>query len=335
MSQIITLAHGSGGRLTHDLIRDVFLKHLSNDVLLRGDDSARIDIPGDRIAFTTDSFVITPIVFKGGDIGKIAVCGTVNDITAAGAKPLYLSCGFIIEEGLPLKELEAVAESMGRTARECGVKIVAGDTKVVQKKAADKIFINTSGIGLIYKDINVSGSYAKPGDRVIITGTVGEHGCAVLLEREKLDICSEVGSDCAPLNGLMEKVFNTTTDIHVLRDPTRGGLATTLNEIAGQSKVGIRLYEDMIPVGEQVRGICELLGLDPLYMANEGKLLIIAPENSALKVLETLKKEEYGKNSCLIGEVTDGPAGRVTMKTIAGGSRIVDMLVGDQLPRIC
>lgn len=335
MSGIVTLAHGSGGKLTHDLIKEIFIKHFSNDILSSGDDSARIDFKGGRMAFTTDSYVITPIFFKGGDIGKIAVCGTVNDLTAAGAKPLYLSCGFIIEEGLPFEELEAVAASMGKTAKECGVRIVTGDTKVVQKNAVDRIFINTSGIGAIHDGIDVSGSYARPGDAVIITGTIGDHGCSILLERETLDIVSDLESDCSPLNGLMEKVFAVKKNIHVLRDPTRGGLGTTLNEIARQSDVGIRLYENKIPLKEQVRGICEMLGLDPLYMANEGKMIIILPRDSAEKVLDVLKKEKAGQDSSIIGEVIEEHRGRVAMKTITGGGRIVDMPVGDQLPRIC
>jgi hydrogenase expression/formation protein HypE len=335
MSGIITLAHGSGGKLTHDLIKDIFVKHFSNDILLSGDDSARIDLNGGRLAFTTDSFVITPIFFKGGNIGKLAVCGTVNDLAAAGAKPLYLSCGFIIEEGFSIKELEEVVALMGQTAKECGVKIVTGDTKVVQKNAVDKIFINTSGIGVVHEGLNVSGSNAMPGDKIIITGTIGDHGCSVLLEREALDIVSDLESDCSPLNLILEKVFEIEKDIHVLRDPTRGGLGTTLNEIARQSNVGIKLHEDRIPLREQVRGVCEMLGLDPLYMANEGKMIIILPGKSAEKVLGVLRADLLGKNSCVIGEVTEEHRGRVTMKTITGGSRIVDIPVGDQLPRIC
>jgi hydrogenase expression/formation protein HypE len=335
MSDIITLAHGSGGKLTHNLIRDIFVKHLSNDILLQGDDSAKLELNSGKLAFSTDSFVITPIFFKGGDIGKLAVCGTVNDLAASGAKPLYLSCGFIIEEGLPVEELERIVESMGRTARDCGVKIVTGDTKVVQKGAVDKIFINTSGIGEIYENVNASGTNAKPGDKVIITGTIGDHGCSILLEREMLNITAEIRSDCAPLNKLVEAVADITEDIHVLRDPTRGGVATTLNEIAVQSKVGIRLFEDQIPVRDEVAGVCEMLGMDPLYMANEGKMLIIIPDNSVDKVMEVLKSSEFGKNSRIIGEVVETPAGKVFMKTITGGNRIVDMLVGDQLPRIC
>lgn len=335
MSDIITLAHGSGGKLTHNLIRDIFLRHLSNDVLLQGDDAARLTMPPGRVAFTTDSFVVSPVFFRGGDIGKLAVCGTVNDLAAAGAKPLYLSCGFILEEGLPFSELERIAVSMGWAAQECGVKIVTGDTKVVQRGAADKVFINTSGIGVIPDGVEVSGSRARPGDKVIVTGTVGDHGCSILLQREKLDIASGIESDCAPLNKLVESVLGVTRDIRVLRDPTRGGLATTLNEIAQQSNVGIRLYETEIPVKDEVRGVCELLGMDPLYMANEGKMIVIVPETAAKAVVEVLRKDKYGVDARVIGEVTDAPAKRVVMKTITGGSRVVDMLVGDQLPRIC
>lgn len=335
MSDIITLAHGSGGKLMHHLIREIFGEHFCNDILNQGDDAARIHCNGEKMAFTTDSFVISPIFFKGGDIGKLAVCGTVNDLAACGAKPLYLSCGFILEEGLPIAELDQVVTSMGETARECGVKIVTGDTKVVQKGAADKIFINTSGIGVIPDNVHISGANAKPGDKVIITGTIGEHGCSILLEREKLNISSTIKSDCAPLNKLVESIIDVTKDVHVMRDPTRGGVATTLNEIAVQSSVGIRLYEDRIPVRDEVKGVCELLGMDPLYMANEGKLLIITPEQSANAVLSVLKKDKYGQDACVIGEIIETPAKRVMMKTLTGGSRVVDMLVGDQLPRIC
>lgn len=334
MSDIIMLAHGSGGKTSNELIKSVFLKHLSNDYLLSGDDAAVVEVSG-RVAYTTDSFVITPIFFKGGDIGKLSVCGTVNDLTALGAKPLYLSCGFIIEEGFLIKDLEVIVASMAKTARESGVKIVTGDTKVVQKNAVDKIFINTSGIGIIPNELNISGARAKAGDKVIVTGTIGDHGCSILLEREKLDIMSDIKSDCKPLNKMIEKVLAKTQNIHVMRDPTRGGVAATLNEIAVQSNVGIKLFEDSIPVKDQVKGVCELLGMDPLYMANEGKMLIIAPESSSKAILEELKKDEAGADACIIGEVTSESAGRLYMKTITGGSRIVDMPVGDQLPRIC
>lgn len=335
MSEIITLAHGSGGKLTHDLISSVFKKHLSNNILGQGDDSAILELPAGRTAFTTDSFVITPIFFRGGDIGKLAVCGTVNDLAASGARPLYLSCGFIIEEGLTLSELERVVESMADTARKCGVKIVTGDTKVVQRGAVDKLFINTSGIGAIHEGVYVSGSYAKPGDKIIVTGAIGDHGCAVLLDRESLHMSTEIVSDCAPLNKVVEDVLSITRDIHVLRDPTRGGVATTLNEIAAQSGVGIMLNESSIPVREEVRGVCELLGMDPLYMANEGKMLIIAPGNYSEDILNVLREHEESAGACVIGEVVEKPEKRVFIKTVTGGSRVVDMLVGDQLPRIC
>lgn len=335
MSDIITLAHGSGGKLTHRLISDIFQKKLSNEILLEADDSAKFELPSGKVAFTTDSFVITPIFFNGGDIGKLAVCGTVNDLVAAGAKPLYLSLGVIIEEGFSIAELERIIESIANTARESGVKIVTGDTKVVQRGACDKVFINTSGIGVIQGGRNISGSNAKPGDKVIITGNIGEHGCSILLEREKLDFNANIKSDCAPLNLMVQKLFEIDTDIHVLRDPTRGGVATTLNEIAAQSNVGIKLNESALPISTEVRGICELLGMDPLYMANEGKMIIICPEASAESIMEVLNNDSYGKNASVIGEVVENPAKRVTIKTVTGGSRIVDMLVGDQLPRIC
>lgn len=335
MTDIITLSHGSGGRLTQSLINSIFLKHFSNDILLSGDDSAQLDLPAGRIAFTTDSFVVSPVFFKGGDIGKLAVCGTVNDLIAGGSVPLYISCGFILEEGLEVSELERIAASMGQTARECGVKIVTGDTKVVQKGAADKIFINTSGIGVIREGIRVSGSFARPGDQVIVTGTIGEHGCAILLERERLSIASDIQSDCAPLHGMIGKVFDRVKDLHVLRDPTRGGLATTLNEIAVQSDVGIVLDGNSIPVREEVRGVCELLGLDPMYMANEGKMIVIVPRAFTQEVMELLTEDALGKGAKVIGEVVETPKKRVLMKTITGGHRVLDMLSGDLLPRIC
>jgi len=292
-------------------------------------------VPQSQLAFTTDSFVVSPLFFKGGNIGKLAVCGTVNDLAAAGAEPLYISAGFIIEEGFRLEELEAIVSSMAETARAANVRIVTGDTKVVQRGAADGIFINTSGIGVIPDGINISGSNARPGDKVIVTGTLGDHGCAILLEREKLNISSPVQSDCAPLNGLINEILKICKNIHVLRDPTRGGLATTLNEIAAQSCVGITLYENSIPVKDEVRGVCELLGMDPLYMANEGKMIVILPAESADAVLEKIKSHPFGTNARIIGDVTDKQPGRVIIKTITGGSRILDMLSGDQLPRIC
>lgn len=335
MQDKIMLAHGSGGRMTHRLINDIFKKHFNNDILGRGDDSAVLPQPSGRLAFTTDSFVVSPVFFKGGNIGKLAVCGTLNDLASNGATPLYLSAGFIIEEGFSLSELDVIAASMAQTASDASVRIVTGDTKVVQKGAADKIFINTSGIGVIPDDANISGSNAKPGDKVIITGTIGDHGCSILLEREKLDIVSEIKSDCAALNTLVRDILGVSQEIHVLRDPTRGGLGTTLNEIALQSNVGIMIHENHIPVRNEVQGVCELLGMDPLYMANEGKMIIILAESHAESVLKHIKNHPLGSQAQIIGEVTDKPEGRVVMKTLAGGSRIVDMPSGDQLPRIC
>lgn len=335
MNEQITLAHGSGGSMMHELIRAIFKKHLSNSILDKGDDAAELVMNGSRLAFTTDSFVVSPIFFRGGNIGKLAVCGTVNDLCTSGAKPLYLSCGFILEEGFPLQQLEEIVVSMAETAAECGVKIVTGDTKVVPKGAADKIFINTSGIGEIPQHINISGSNAGPGDSVIITGPVGDHGCTILLERENLGIETSMKSDCAPLSGMVEGLLEAVPEVHVLRDPTRGGLATTLNEIAQQSKTGICLYEDKIPVRDELRGVCELLGMDPLYMACEGRLIVIVPKSSEQAALNALKNSKYGAGACMIGEVAAENAGRAYMKTLAGGSRILDMLVGDQLPRIC
>lgn len=335
MQDFITLAHGSGGRVMHDLIEKVFKKHLSNDILNSGDDAAKLDMPAGRLAFTTDSYVVSPVFFRGGNIGKLAVCGTVNDLSAMGAVPMYLSCGFILEEGLAFEQLEEIVRSMAETAAECGIKLVTGDTKVVQKGAADGIFINTSGIGLIPEGLEISGCNAVPGDRVIITGSVGEHGCAVMLDREKLGISSSVKSDCAPLSEMVQKLLKRTGNVHVLRDPTRGGLATTLNEIAAQSGVCIKLYEDRILVKDEIRGICELLGLDPLYIANEGKMIVIVPEADADGAVAALRSDRYGMEARIIGEVLEKPPGRVFMQTVTGGGRILDMLSGGQLPRIC
>lgn len=334
MGDFITLAHGSGGKLTSKLIKDIFFYHFNNE-FLTGDDSAVLRLPTGRVAYTTDSFVISPIFFKGGDIGKLSVCGTVNDLTAAGAKPLYLSCGFIIEEGFLVEDLERIAVSMAQTAVQCGVKIVTGDTKVVQKGAADGAFINTSGIGSIIDGIDISASNARPGDAIIITGTLGDHGCSILLEREKLDISADIQSDCAPLNGLIEQVLSVSTDVHVLRDPTRGGLATALNEIASGSNAGIVLNETAIPIRNEVRGVCELLGMDPLYMANEGKMIVIVPSESSGRVLDALHSHRLGADACVIGEVSSEHPGKVALRTITGSRRIVDVLTGDQLPRIC
>jgi hydrogenase expression/formation protein HypE len=330
----ILLAHGSGGRLAHDLVEKSFVKTLANPLLARLDDSAVFDVKG-RLAFTTDSYVVSPIFFPGGDIGKLAVCGTVNDLAMSGAKPLYLSLAFIIEEGLLLSELEKVVGSVKKAAGEAGVEIVTGDTKVVPRGSADKLFINTAGVGLIPEGVDIAGDKAKPGDKVILSGAIGDHGIAVMSRREGLSFGTTLESDCAPLGSLVAEMLDASQNINCLRDPTRGGLASTLNELAGQSKVSIRIEEKTIPVREEVLGACEMLGFDPLYIANEGRLVAIIPPEDADKVLKAMRKNKYAKDAVIIGEVAAGPAGRVVMKTVLGAHRIVDMLVGDLLPRIC
>ena len=332
---IITLAHGSGGSITQELISHTFYKHFTNDILLSADDAATLTGIPERIAFTTDSFVVSPIFFTGGNIGKLSVCGTVNDLTAAGAKALYLSCGFIVEEGFKIYDLEKIVISMAQTCSDCGVKIVTGDTKVVQRGAADKIFINTTGIGAIYEGVNVSGSYAKPGDCVIVSGAIGDHGCSIMIDRNMPGLIGGVSSDCAPLNKMIEMIYEVTKDIHVLRDPTRGGIATVLNEIAVQSDVAIYLNQGHIPVNGPVQGACSLLGLEPLYLANEGKMVIVAPQRYGKDIVKALKCDQKGKDAAIIGYVDEAPKKRVIMKTGAGGSRILDIMSADQLPRIC
>ena len=336
MSEYITLAHGSGGKMTHRLINDIFYKHFGNDILLEGGDSAVFNVENGRMAFTTDSYVISPVFFKGGNIGKIAVCGTVNDLTVSGACPKYLSCGFIIEEGFGLQELEAIAKSMAETAKEAGVSLVTGDTKVVQKGCADRVFINTAGIGIVPSYVNLSAKNIKAGDKVILSGTMGDHGTAILLEREKLNVKSSIASDCAPLNLMIEPVLKKyAASIRLMRDPTRGGVATALNELISGTGLSITINENFLPVREEVKGICEMLGMDPLYMANEGKVLLITDERQAESIIETMKESPYGKDAAIIGMVSDAFPDKVVMSTIAGGNRIIDMLTGDQLPRIC
>jgi len=330
----ILLAHGSGGKLAHELVEKSFVKALANPLLAKLDDSAVIDFSG-RLAFTTDSYVVSPIFFPGGDIGKLSVCGTVNDLAMSGARPLYLSLSFIIEEGLPQTELDQVVNSIQQTAQEAGVEIVTGDTKVVHRGSADKLFINTAGVGIIPEGVNISGSNARAGDKVILSGTIGDHGIAVISRREELSFSTKLESDCAPLGGLVAEMLNASPNIHCLRDPTRGGLATSLNELAKQSKVSIRIEEEKVPVREEVLAACEMLGFDPLYVANEGKLVAIVPPEDANKVLKAMQGNRYGKDSAIIGEVGAEKPGRVVMKTCLGTSRIVDMLVGDLLPRIC
>jgi len=334
----ILLAHGSGGRMTHDLIGEVFLRHLENPLLAAQDDAAVWNLsnggPG-RIALTTDSYVVSPIFFPGGDIGRLSVCGTVNDLAMVGATPVYLTAGFILEEGLSRGELERVVASMAAAGREAGVKIVAGDTKVVERGGVDRMFITTAGVGEVPEGVCLSGANVQAGDVVIVSGPVGVHGMAVMSQREGLQFTFPLESDCAPLNGLVSEMLKAAGPVHCLRDPTRGGLATTLNEIAGQSGVEIEIDEARVPVSEGVRAACELLGLDPLYVANEGKLVaFIAPE-AERPVLEAMRRHEHGLEAAVIGRVTSTHPGRVVMKTLLGTHRVLDMLSGAQLPRIC
>ena len=306
-----------------------------NDYLNPLNDSAVLDVNASRLAFTTDSFTVDPIFFPGGDIGRLAVCGTVNDLSMVGAQPAYLSVGFIIEEGFLLKDLERIVRSAKEAADEADVKIVTGDTKVVEKGSADCLFINTSGIGVIRGDTTVSHARAQVGDRIIVNGPIGCHGMAVITSRENLGFRTRISSDVAPLNRLAKEMLDVTGDIHVMRDATRGGLATVLNEMAQQGGVGIELDEETIPVKEEVNGACELLGFDPLYVANEGVLVASVSEAEAEAVLKTMKRTEYGEKSAIIGCVTHEPTGRVVLRTRIGSNRIVDMLSGEQLPRIC
>lgn len=336
MDEFVTLACGSGGKATHKLITDVFYKYFANDLLLEAGDSAILSVNSGRMSFTTDSYVVSPIFFKGGNIGKLSICGTVNDLAVSGACPQYLSCGFIIEEGFKISELIEIAKSMAETAREAGVKLVTGDTKVVQKGFADKIFINTSGVGFIPDRVSLSAKNIKCGDKVILSGTMGDHGTAILIERENLKVQSTIKSDCAPLNLMIKSVLDAFPDkVRIMRDPTRGGVATALNELIFGTGLSIKLEENSLPIKEEVRGISEMLGMDPLYMANEGKVLLIVEANCAEKVIDTLNIFDYGKDAAIIGTVCDSYADKVFISTLAGGSRIVDVLTSDQMPRIC
>jgi len=336
MKDRILLAHGSGGKLSHDLIRKSFVSTLGNPILDKLDDSAVFELGSSgRLAFTTDSYTVSPIFFPGGDIGKLAVCGTVNDLSMSGATPLYLSLSFIIEEGFLIADLEKIVNSIHQAAAEAEVKIVAGDTKVVNKGSADKLFINTSGVGVVPPGVDISGANARRGDRVIVSGTLGDHGIAILSQREGLKFHVPVPSDCSPLNRLVAEMLETSANLHCLRDPTRGGLATTLNEFAQQSQVGINIDEESIPVNKAVLSACELLGFDPLHMANEGKLAAVVAPADTDKVLAKMKQNQYGHEAAIIGEVVNEHPGRVVMKTRLGASRIVDVLVGELLPRIC
>lgn len=334
MDKTVTLAHGAGGKQTSELIDQVFKAHFSNPDLT-ADDAAVLDIKEGKLAFTTDGFIVSPSEFPGGNIGKLSICGTVNDLSCMGAKPLYLSCAFVIEEGFPMDKLEKIASAMAKTAEEAGVKIVAGDTKVAGKGQVDGVFITTTGIGEIIKGVNTSGFNAKPGDAIIVTGDIGRHGCTVLLARNDFGIEADVTSDCAPLWETVEAMLDASKDIHVIRDATRGGVGTVLYEIAEQSKVGIRLDSKSIPVAEGVKGVCGMLGLEPLYLACEGRLVIFAPKEIAPKLVDTLRRGKYSKDASIIGEVTDHMVGRVIVKTEIGAETLLPPPGGELLPRIC
>ncbi|MBI5325267.1 MAG: hydrogenase expression/formation protein HypE [Ignavibacteriae bacterium] len=331
----IVMAHGGGGTLTQQLIIDLFVKVFDNSVLDLQHDGAVIEIDGIKLAFTTDSYVINPIFFPGGDIGSLSVNGTLNDLAMCGAKPLFISSAFIIEEGFPIEELWKITLSMKKAADNARVKIVTGDTKVVEKGKGDKIFINTSGIGIIEKEVNISPLNCKPGDVIIINGCIAEHGISIISKREGFEFESKIVSDCCPLNGLVQEILMVSKNVHTMRDATRGGVASVLNEIAMSSNMGIEIEEDKIPVKDNVKSACEILGFDPLYVANEGKVLVfVAPEDSD-KVLQAMINHPYGKDSSIIGKVVEDNPGMVIMKTLVGTTRVVDMLSGEQLPRIC
>jgi hydrogenase expression/formation protein HypE len=331
----IVLAHGGGGRLTHQLIEKIFMPAFSNDMLEQRHDGAVVPVNGARLAFTTDSFVVRPLIFPGGDIGDLAVNGTVNDLAMCGARPLYLSSGFILEEGLPMETLRTIVTSMQKAAAEAGVKLVTGDTKVVDRGKGDGVFVNTSGIGLIETKNIIGPSSVQPGDAVIVSGDLGRHGVAILSVREGLEFESEILSDTASLWPAVEGLLNAEIEIHCLRDLTRGGLATTLNEIASDRNVCIKLEEALIPVDEVVQGACEILGLDPLYVANEGRFAAIVPAAQAEAALDVMKKVPVSCGAARVGSVEETPARTVVLQSRIGGNRVVDMLSGEQLPRIC
>lgn len=331
----ILLDHGGGGRLSRDLISAMMLPAFDNPILASMDDGAQLELGGRRMAFSTDGYVVDPIFFPGGDIGSLAVYGTVNDIAMCGAVPLYLSAGLIIEEGFPAADLEKIIKSMGLAAQTAGVSVVTGDTKVVPKGAADKIFIHTSGIGLIPEGVHVGAHLARPGDRIILSGAIADHGMTILAQRQSLGFDGPLTSDSAPLNHMVQAMLAASKEIHVLRDPTRGGVGTALNEIALSSTIGIRIIEKRIPIQKSVRALCEILGFDPLYVANEGKLLAFAPPDQAAAVLAAIRTHPLGRDAVVIGEVVDDHPGIVVLETLIGGERIIDMPLGEQLPRIC
>jgi hydrogenase expression/formation protein HypE len=334
-SNKILLDHGSGGKISHRMTNDLMLPAFNNPILAELNDGAIFELGGLRLAFSTDSYTVDPIFFPGGNIGELAIYGTVNDLAMCGAAPLYLSAALIIEEGFPLDQLQTIIAAMAHAAETAGVTVITGDTKVVPKGMADKLFINTSGIGVISKGIAVASHRARAGDRIILSGTIADHGVSVLASREGLSFKTSVQSDTAPLNHMVQSMLSAARGVHVLRDPTRGGLGTALNEIAEKSAVGIRIREDRIPIMPEVAGLCELLGFDPLYLANEGKLVAFVAPEDAEAVLQTMHTQRYGREAAIIGEAVAGHPGKVFMDTRIGGTRIVDMLAGEQLPRIC
>ncbi len=334
MSKTVTLAHGAGGKQTSELIHEVFESHFKNP-LFTADDAAILEIEPGKLAMSTDGFIVSPYEFPGGNVGKLSICGTVNDLSCMGAEPLYLTCAFVIEEGFPMDKLEEIAAAMEKTAAEAGVRIVAGDTKVAGKGQVDGVFITTTGIGRIRDGVRTGGALAKPGDAVIVTGDVGRHGCTILLARNEYGIEADVDSDCAPLWGTVSSVLDASDDIHVIRDATRGGVGTVLYEIAEQSNVGVRIEAEAVPVDDAVKGVCGMLGLEPLYLACEGRLVIIAPREEADGIVEVLRKGKYSGNAAIIGEITEDMPGKVVMTTEIGAETLLPQPGGELLPRIC
>lgn len=340
MDETVLLGHGSGGTMMKRIIDKVFFEAYGSDELLRGDDAATLPAPapGERIAFSTDSFVVTPHFFPGGDIGRLAVCGTVNDVATSGARPRYLSCGFVLEEGFPMEDLRRICKTMAEVAKEAGVRIVTGDTKVVNRGHGDGIFINTSGIGYLAPGVDLSGAYCKPGDKVLVSGTLGDHGITIMSCREELSFTADIATDAAPLNHMIQEVLACAPHTRCFRDPTRGGLASTLHELADQSEVDFIIEEEAVPVKDAVRGACEMLGYDIYQVANEGKMVCVVPAEEAQAALACMRATKYGADAAIIGEVAQKPEGRdprVSLRTGFGSLRIMDMLVGEQLPRIC
>ena len=332
---VVDMSHGSGGRAMAQLIEQLFIKHFDNDLLRQANDQAAFEVSAGRMVMSTDGHVISPLFFPGGDIGSLSVHGTINDVVMSGARPLYLSAGFILEEGFPLVDLERIVVSMGQAAATAGVPVVTGDTKVVERGKGDGVFITTTGVGVVPEGVHISGDLARPGDAVLVSGSLGDHGVAIMSSRENLEFETSIESDSAALHTLVAEMVAVVPGIHCLRDPTRGGLATTLNELAHQSGVGIRIRESSIPFKPAVMAACELLGLDPLYVANEGKLICICAQKDSQHLLEVMQAHQLGRQAAIIGEVTEDRHGLVQMETSFGGSRIVDWLVGEQLPRIC